>query len=339
MSARLADSALYAHLWGTAGVRAVFDERGRLQGWLDVLAALARAQAALGPRARPRPPSASSAAARRRPRPRAGGRARPARTGALDARADPRAAAGAPAGGHASTSTSARPSRTSPTPGPRWPCGRSGGGRGATCAALEGLLLDLAVRHRDTLHGRADPRPAGRADHLRLEGRLLGRRDRAATSTGSTRARRAGSSASSAAAVGTLAASATGRPALCGPGSAPSSAWPTRASRGYRAATGSPSSARVLAMVDRHAGPDRQRGLRAAAARDRRAARARAGGRRRQHHDAAQAQPRAQRAPGHPRPAGPRLGRRAAGGHGRRARARRARPGRPSGSRCPRSAC
>lgn len=48
MSARLADSAMYAHLWGTPAVRAVFDEAGRLQGWLDVLAALARAQAAHG---------------------------------------------------------------------------------------------------------------------------------------------------------------------------------------------------------------------------------------------------------------------------------------------------
>ena len=46
--ARIADSQMYAHLWGTPAVRAVFDERGRLQGWLDVLAALARAQAAGG---------------------------------------------------------------------------------------------------------------------------------------------------------------------------------------------------------------------------------------------------------------------------------------------------
>ena len=46
MTARLADSAMYAHLWGTPESRAVFDERARLQGWLDVLAALARAQAA-----------------------------------------------------------------------------------------------------------------------------------------------------------------------------------------------------------------------------------------------------------------------------------------------------
>lgn len=48
MTARLSDSPMYAHLWGTPAVRAVFDEQGRLQGWLDVLAALARAQAVSG---------------------------------------------------------------------------------------------------------------------------------------------------------------------------------------------------------------------------------------------------------------------------------------------------
>ena len=48
MTARLADSQMYAHLWGTPAVRVVFDEPGRLQGWLDVLGALARAQAAYG---------------------------------------------------------------------------------------------------------------------------------------------------------------------------------------------------------------------------------------------------------------------------------------------------
>jgi adenylosuccinate lyase len=46
--ARISDSGMYAHLWGTPAVRAVFEERGRLQAWLDVLAALARAQAAEG---------------------------------------------------------------------------------------------------------------------------------------------------------------------------------------------------------------------------------------------------------------------------------------------------
>ena len=45
---RVADSALYAHLWGTAEARAILGAEGRLAGWLEVLAALARAQAAAG---------------------------------------------------------------------------------------------------------------------------------------------------------------------------------------------------------------------------------------------------------------------------------------------------
>jgi adenylosuccinate lyase len=48
MASRITDSGLYAHLWGTAETRAIFGERARLQGWLDVIAALARAQAAEG---------------------------------------------------------------------------------------------------------------------------------------------------------------------------------------------------------------------------------------------------------------------------------------------------
>lgn len=48
MNARIADSLSYAHLWGTKELRDVFSEPGRLQGWLTVLSALARAQAAHG---------------------------------------------------------------------------------------------------------------------------------------------------------------------------------------------------------------------------------------------------------------------------------------------------
>ncbi|MDN5751009.1 MAG: adenylosuccinate lyase family protein, partial [Pseudonocardia sp.] len=48
MGTRLSGSLLYAHLWGTPELDAVFDERAMLQSWLDVLAALARAQAQLG---------------------------------------------------------------------------------------------------------------------------------------------------------------------------------------------------------------------------------------------------------------------------------------------------
>jgi adenylosuccinate lyase len=48
VGSRITDSELYAHLWGTDELRAVFDERARLQSWLDILAALARAQADIG---------------------------------------------------------------------------------------------------------------------------------------------------------------------------------------------------------------------------------------------------------------------------------------------------
>jgi adenylosuccinate lyase len=48
VNARITDSLSYAHLWGTAELREVFSEEGRVQGWLTVLAALARAQAAHG---------------------------------------------------------------------------------------------------------------------------------------------------------------------------------------------------------------------------------------------------------------------------------------------------
>ena len=41
-------SETYAHLWGTEEVRALFSDRARIQAWLDILAALAEAQASLG---------------------------------------------------------------------------------------------------------------------------------------------------------------------------------------------------------------------------------------------------------------------------------------------------
>jgi adenylosuccinate lyase len=48
MTDRITDSALYRHLWGTDEARAMLGEEGRLQGWLDVIAALARVQAEAG---------------------------------------------------------------------------------------------------------------------------------------------------------------------------------------------------------------------------------------------------------------------------------------------------
>jgi adenylosuccinate lyase len=48
VGARLTDSSLYAHLWGTDELRAVFEERARIASWLGILVALAEAQAELG---------------------------------------------------------------------------------------------------------------------------------------------------------------------------------------------------------------------------------------------------------------------------------------------------
>lgn len=48
MGARLSDSALYGHLWGTGELRSLFDETPRIASWLRILVALADAQADLG---------------------------------------------------------------------------------------------------------------------------------------------------------------------------------------------------------------------------------------------------------------------------------------------------
>jgi adenylosuccinate lyase len=48
MSTRITDSPFYQHLWGTAEARDVLGEEGRLRGWLEVIVALARAQAGCG---------------------------------------------------------------------------------------------------------------------------------------------------------------------------------------------------------------------------------------------------------------------------------------------------
>jgi adenylosuccinate lyase len=48
MTALPPDSAVYRHLWSTDEVRALLDDEGRTQRWLDVLVALAQAQAELG---------------------------------------------------------------------------------------------------------------------------------------------------------------------------------------------------------------------------------------------------------------------------------------------------
>jgi adenylosuccinate lyase len=48
MGAHLVDSVLYGHLWGTTELHRLLDDEGRVQSWLDILAALAEAQAEVG---------------------------------------------------------------------------------------------------------------------------------------------------------------------------------------------------------------------------------------------------------------------------------------------------
>jgi adenylosuccinate lyase len=48
MTAHPIDSQLYGHLWGTDELRRLFDDEGRIQSWLEILAALAEAQAEFG---------------------------------------------------------------------------------------------------------------------------------------------------------------------------------------------------------------------------------------------------------------------------------------------------
>lgn len=48
LTAHPLDSGLYGHLWGTAELRACFEDQGRMQSWLEILAVLAEAQAEVG---------------------------------------------------------------------------------------------------------------------------------------------------------------------------------------------------------------------------------------------------------------------------------------------------
>lgn len=48
VTAHPVDSRLYGHLWGTAELRRRFEDEGRVQSWLEILAALAEAQAEVG---------------------------------------------------------------------------------------------------------------------------------------------------------------------------------------------------------------------------------------------------------------------------------------------------
>ncbi|MBV9816916.1 MAG: adenylosuccinate lyase family protein [Solirubrobacterales bacterium] len=48
MSSHIIDSEQYGHLWSTEATRELFSDRGRLRGWLEILVALAEAQAECG---------------------------------------------------------------------------------------------------------------------------------------------------------------------------------------------------------------------------------------------------------------------------------------------------
>ncbi|MDO8212355.1 adenylosuccinate lyase family protein [Conexibacter sp. CPCC 206217] len=59
----LADSVVFGHLWATGETRALFDDRGRTTTWVEILAALALAQAELGIVPRPAAEAIATAAA------------------------------------------------------------------------------------------------------------------------------------------------------------------------------------------------------------------------------------------------------------------------------------
>ncbi len=158
MTARIADSRMYAHLWGTAELRDVFSEEARIQGWLDVLAALARAQAAEGLA----PPEAAAAIGRS------------AQVARLDL---DRVAAGTRETGHSTLGLIQELRRVLPAEArdhvyvgatvqdvtDTWTAlviRRVGGIVWRDLRAIEQTLLDLAVRHRDSLmSGRTHGQP------------------------------------------------------------------------------------------------------------------------------------------------------------------------------------
>ena len=171
---RLSDSEQYAHLWGTPELAEVFEERARLQRWLDIITALAVAQARLG--MIPGEAAAQIAA-------HADAQeldldflaARDPAHLALDAGADQRAPAGAPRCGEGARVRRCHgPGRDRHVVRPGHARCRGGGverparDRGPTPRAGR-----RASRHA---HGRTDARAARLSDHVRLQGRLVGRR-------------------------------------------------------------------------------------------------------------------------------------------------------------------
>ena len=315
MGARLTDSAQYAHLWGTPELVAVFDDRGRVQSWLDILAALATAQARLG-----LIPEEAAAQIRRH-----------AHADRLDMNY---VAEQTRLTSHSTLGLIRGLQRILPD------SAREHVYRGATVQdvtdtwfglvmravgrvawrdlrAIEDTLLDLAVAHRATvLAGRTHGQP-GAPITFGFKVGVVGRRGPAAcrpagrgpVEVGGRPARRRRRR------VGLL------RPARAGlAGRVLPRAGPCRPRRVLADRPGPDRRVRRRPDPDlRHARAHRRRGLRAAATGDRRVAGADDAGHGRQYHHASQAQSRGQRAPEHAGPARSGERRRALRRHGRHA--------------------
>ena len=301
MSTRITDSPFYQHLWGTAEARDVLGEEGRLQGWLEVIVALARAQAATGvipagaarliaEHARPGLLDLEYAAEQTRQTSHSMLGLIRALQEVLPEEARQYVYVGATVQDITDTATAAGAAadRRHRMAGPE-------ADRGAASRAGRGAPV-----HRD---GGPHARPAGQPGHLRVEGGLLGRRGppppgpapggRPPVAGGAAR-RRSGQ-------PGVLRGPRPGRPGQV--------LRRARAGRSRHLVADGPRPRRRIRPAPRadlrHPGADRRRGVRAAAAGDRRARRGVPGRDGRQHHHAAQAQPGIERASGHPWPGWP----------------------------------
>ena len=321
MGARLTDSAEYAHLWGTEEVRAIFDQDARRQTWIDILVALADAQAELGIIPRSSATTiADQARADRLDLDLLAAETRRTSHSTLGFIAALKAILPAEAAEHVYYGVTVQDVTDT------WTVLASRRVMAVVwrdLRVLAGLLVDLARTHRTTVMvGRTHAQPgapvtfgwkaASWADEI---GRHLERVDEG---------RHRWLVGQLGGAVGTLGFFGDRGPSLRAAFCArlgladPGISWLTSRDRLVEQSL-------PAGHGHRHAGPHRQRGDGAAADRDRRAAGGIRGVGRRQHHDAPQAQPGAQRAPGHAGPPhpGPRRGH--ARGDGAAPRARRPR--------------
>ena len=333
MDAHLIDSAIFGHQWSTAESRGIFAETARVARWVDVIIALAEAQADVGiiPAS-----SAAAIAGLRGSRLDLAGIAAGTRTTShstlgliqvlqrmLPADAAEHVYYGATV---QDISDTAQVLEIAEVAGLVW----------RDLWAIEAELLALAERHRDDADGWSYARSAGGSDHLRVQGRDVGRRGRSQPGAPSSGPRPLAGGGAGRCGRRTRVLRRAGDPAAYGVlrstrsrGAGHLLADHARSARGVRPGAG---------RRGQRDGPDRERGLRARPGRARRGARAVAVEHGGQHLDAAQAQSRGVRAGRHARPPGPLVGGRARGDDDRRARAGRTSPGRPSGSCCRSSA-